>query len=261
MQLASHAVGPHIACMTQQPASPPLIPEQIPDTFFTHLPGAPTLPRAGQGTSPRHDGSNPRTSNEIKAMVLYDVIIDDILANPGTTLGATAKRLGKADSTISLVVRSDFFKARWLQRRAKYNEDLNFRLQTKMAQVVELSLDKTVETLKARSNIPLPDLTNMNNGLLDRLGYSPNRPGGAGGVNVVVQQNNSSQSESAPVSVSAEGLAKAREYLKVLEASNAASGHRPGNTSRLDESPRSGVGPVVEGEAVRVEGSGEPSST
>lgn len=237
-------------CMTQPAPTPSHVPEEIPESFFTSLPGAPTLPRA------RPDADVRRPSTEIKAMVLYDAIIDWMLINPGGNISTCAAELGKKTSTISLVVRSDFFKARWLQRRAKYNEDLNFRLQSKLAHVAELALDKTAEALKTRANVPLPDLTDLSSALFDRLGYAPGRGGGAA-VQVNVQQN---AAPAAPA-VSAEGLAKARENLRILEQMNAASGHRPGNTHRMAQSDAaSGGGPVVEGEVVRVEGAGDSSS-
>src|SRR5215471_18897141 len=41
----------------------------------------------------------------------YDGIIDDILANPGTTVKDTAARLGRSPSTISAICNSDLFKS------------------------------------------------------------------------------------------------------------------------------------------------------
>lgn len=190
----------------------------------------------------------------MRALILYDAIIDDIFTYTNTTIGSTAKRLGKSPSTISLVVRSDFFRARWLQRREQFNEDLNFRLTSKIAAVAEKSLDSTLQQLKDKTNVPLPMLNEINKTLLDRLGYAP---GGGGGPSVVVNNNNSAQAAAvANGQASPEGLAKAREYLRVLECSNAASGQSPGNAARFAESrdlDQSAAGPVVEGEAHRVQ--------
>lgn len=232
---------PHPSRMTQ-PASSASVPREIPQAFFAEI-ANPSLPRthAPSGVSPQ--GSAP-----MRALMLYDAIIDDIFANPATTLSATAARLGKAVGTISLVVRSDFFRARWGQRRDQYNEDLNFRLTAKIAQVAEKSLEVTLKKLEDRgTSIPLPDLTEANKSLLDRLGYAPS--GGGGGLSVVLNNNNSLAAASS-TQASPEGLDKARAYLRILEGRNAASGASPGPSARVAE--REAFGPVVEGEVNRV---------
>jgi hypothetical protein len=142
-------------------------------------------------------------------MLWYDSIIDDILANPGTSIKETAKRLGRHPQTISLVVGSDLFRARWAQRRAQFNDALESRLTAKLAVVAEKSLDATIQILdKKRESIPLPVLNDVVKNSLDRLGYGPSAPQAAPAVQVNVSSN----------VVSAEALARARENLKVLEA-------------------------------------------
>lgn len=230
--------------MTQPaPASPSIVPREIPESFFRGLPD-PVAPR-------RHP--NSKSQNEVspmKAMVLYDVIIDDMFLHPDTSVGDTAARLGKSRNTISLIVRSDFFRARWLQRREKFNEDLNCRIQNKMAGVLEKSLDITLEALeKKRDAIPLPILTDINNSLLDRLGYNPQRASGPS-TQVVIQ--NGANNATIATQASPEGLARARDYLKILEGQNASSGPSPGLQT---EPSRDGAAesPVVEGVYHRVE--------
>jgi hypothetical protein len=234
----------HFPHLTPMPALTP-VPKEIPDSFFVGLPDPATLPRA------HPDSKQTSPTAPMRALMLYDAIIDDIFANPTTTLGATAGRLRKSPSTISLVVRSDFFRARWLQRREQYNEDLNFRLTAKITKVVEKSLDVTLEKLETSTNIPLPMLNEMNKTLLDRLGYGPSRSESAPGtvVNVGVQAN--ANAAVANAQASPEGLSRAREFLKILEQRNADSGHRPGNsTSSGSRDSGEAGGPVVEGEVV-----------
>ena len=143
------------------------------------------------------------------SMLWYDSIIDDILANPGTSIKDTAARLGRNPSTISAIVGADLFKARWAQRRAQFNDALDERLTAKLASVAEKSLDATIEVLdKKRDTIPLPVLNEVVKNSLDRLGYAPQTVAPQAPVQVNVSSN----------VVSAEALARARENLRVLES-------------------------------------------
>lgn len=214
-----------------------LPPQEIPQSFFEALPD----PVAVRG-SKSHVALRPNPIGPMKALILYDHIIDYMLQHPDCHVTDVAKHLGKANSTISHVVRSDFFRALYLKRREQFSEQLAFRLQNKMLGVVEKSLDLTKEALDTRQNIPLSTLNEINEGILDRLGYSPR----GGSVTVAVQNNNTN--EAAPGAASPAGVAAARAALEKLEAANATSGALPGNTS----APVAPVGPVVEGEAVRL---------
>ena len=88
--------------------------------------------------------TSPRVSTALR---WYDGIIDDILANPGTTVMATAQRLGRSPHTISAITSSDLFKARWEQRRAAFSMALDLHLSQKLATVAEKALDHTIEQL------------------------------------------------------------------------------------------------------------------
>lgn len=223
--------------MTHPHSASPLVPADIPDSFFVELP-TPTLPRA-------HNGQNNLPSAHNRAMVIYDAIIDDILAHPGTSMSATAGRMGKGPNYISLIVRSDFFKARWNQRREKYNEELNFKLTAKLSIAADKAVEAITEALATRASIPLPVLNETVKTLFDRLGYAPQS--GAPSVTVAVQQNNNTAAGNAQASP--QGLERAREFLRQLEEHNASSAHRPGNGIAQDH--RAPSGPVVEGEVVR----------
>lgn len=219
-----------------------LPPQEIPESFFRGLPD-PVSPRGVDPTG------TSRPTAPMRAMILYDAIIDYMFANPTAEVGEVSKALGKGRNTISLVVRSDFFRARWLQRREKFNEDLSWRISQKVTSVLEKSLDATAAAIdKKRDTIPLPVLKDINEGLLDRLGYKPSS-GGAAPVHVNVHANSAAIANGGGGSAaSPEAVAKAREYLSLLEAGNAASGARPGNASEVQGA--SACGPVVEGEVV-----------
>ena len=147
----------------------------------------------------------PRMSTALR---WYDGIIDDILANPGTTVIATAARLGRSPGTISAITSSDLFKARWEQRRAAFSMALDLHLSSKLATVAEKALDHTIEQLdKKRDNIPLPILKDIALGSLDRLGYGPKSAAPAVQVNV-----NNGVGAASP-----EALARARDKMRDLE--------------------------------------------
>jgi hypothetical protein len=148
----------------------------------------------------------PRSKGQVTSTLpWYDSIIDDILTNPGTTITDTAKRLGRSRSTISAIVSSDLFRARWAQRREQFSAALDERLTRKLATVAEKGLDATIDILeKKRDSIPLPVLNETVKNSLDRLGYGPSPSVPA----PVVVNNNV---------VSAEALAAARENLKTIE--------------------------------------------
>jgi hypothetical protein len=169
---------------------------EIPADFFSGL----------EDTEPTRN-----VSGHVKPSVAlrwYDGIIDDILANPGTTIKDTATRLGRHPGTISAICNSDLFKARWEQRRAQFSMALDLHLSQKLAQVAEKALDHTITTLdKKQDSIPLPILKDLALGSLDRLGYSPAKePSAALNVNI----NNVG-------AASAEALARAREKMKTID--------------------------------------------
>lgn len=184
----------------------------------------------------------PNSFVSTKAMLWHDAIIDDMFANPGTTIKATAERLGRSPVTVGYVVGSDLFKARYAQRRDQFNEDLDHRLIGKLSQVAELSLDLTLEQLqKKRTAVPLPLLHDITTKSLDKLGYGP-KP--ASGPSVVVNNNNGGQQlVAAPVSALA--LEEARASLRQVESGRLAA---PAATLTIDhedpqrEESRSGGG-------------------
>lgn len=151
-----------------------------------------------------------------KAMYWYDSIIDDMFANPGTSIKDVAARLKRSPVTIGYIVTSDLFKARYAQRRNQFSEELDTRLIGKLAKVAELSLDFTLAALeKKRESVPLPLLHEISDKALARLGYGP-KPAGPAAVAVTVNNSNTSAAQ-VVVPVSAAALAAARDTLKTIE--------------------------------------------
>ena len=137
----------------------------------------------------------------------YDGIIDDILANPGTSIKDTAARLGRHPNTISAICNSDLFKSRWEQRRAQFSMALDLHLSNKLARVAEKALDHTLAALdRTQDKTPLPILKDLAMQSLDRLGYGPSRSESPSAqVNVNVQSGAASQ----------EGLERARKQIEL----------------------------------------------
>jgi len=137
----------------------------------------------------------------------YDGIIDDILANPGTSIKDTAARLGRHPNTISAICNSDLFKSRWEQRRAQFSMALDLHLSNKLARVAEKALDHTLAALdRTQDKTPLPILKDLAMQSLDRLGYGPSRSESPSAqVNVNVQSGAASQ----------EGLERARRQIEL----------------------------------------------
>lgn len=156
----------------------------------------------------------PNVSGHVRPSVAlrwYDGIIDDMLANPGTTVKDTAARLGRHPNTISAIINSDLFRSRWEQRRAQFSMALDMHLSQKLAKVAEKALDHTIEALdKKRDSVPLPILKDLALGSLDRLGYGPKKESSTA---VAVNIDNRS------VSASAEALERARGKMRELELS------------------------------------------
>jgi len=159
------------------------------------------------------------------ALRWYDGIIDDILANPGTTVADTAKRLGRHPGTISAITNSDLFRSRWEQRRAQFSMALDLHLSQKLASVAEKALDHTIEQLdKKRDAIPLPILKDLALGSLDRLGYGPKQSQPSAAVQVTVNAGAASQ----------EALERARSKMRELELRPSVAGPeaKPGEGDR-----------------------------
>lgn len=171
----------------------------IPESFFMDL----------ESTAPVKNtfGNDHKNWTPAGAMKWYDSIIDDMLANPGTSLVDTARRLGRSPSTVYTIASSDLFQARWAQRRQQFEDELNRRMVAKLTKAADMALDITIETMeKKRDAIPLPVLSDITKTTLDRLGYAPTERSAP----AVVVNNNV---------VSAEALAAAREKLKLVEGS------------------------------------------
>ncbi len=182
-------------------------PQQIPDSFFADI-LADSREAAARPQSQWQQDQQPQ-----KYMYWYDSIIDDMFSHPGESLKSTALRLGRSPNMIYLIVNSDLFKARYAQRRDRFNEDLDHRLIGKLASVAEKAIDFTLEAMdKKRESIPLPLLQEIQKSALDRLGYGPREAQPAQQVTVNASGNEVS------ISVTSGALAAAREKLRNLEA-------------------------------------------
>ena len=179
---------------------------ELPKDFFADVMEA----KAQTNVFGNKPGTKPAT-----AMAWYDGIIDDILANPGTSIKDTAARLGRSPNTISVIMNSDLFKARWEQRRAQFNMALDLHLSQKLAAVAEKALEHTIKALDTkRENVPLPILKDLALGSLDRLGYGPKAHQPVAAVQVNVNSG----------AASPEALESARAKMRELELRSSVAG-------------------------------------
>jgi len=137
----------------------------------------------------------------------HDHIIDDMLAHPFDTLAERGKRLGYSPSWLSVLVKSDMFRAAYSARKGELNDQLRDSIALKMGRVADKHLEVLLEQIETkRTNIPFADLAASTNNVLEKLGFGPPK----GDRTVVNVQQNSPMI--APVS--AEVLAEARQRLR-----------------------------------------------
>jgi len=101
----------------------------------------------------------------------YETIIDLLIANPELRLGEIARRVGRTQAWISLVINSDGFKQRYALRRGEHSEKISRHVEDRLHAAASLSLDKLVNALETKDINPA-QLTNTTDMLLSRLGYS-----------------------------------------------------------------------------------------
>jgi len=180
------------------------------------------------------DQEEPRGGARKKFRFWYDSIIDLLLGEPEINQNEIAKRLGRAASTISIVMSTDLFKARYEQRRAEQNKALNEALNTRLAKTTIRALDLMQEKLDTRQvMIPLLELSEMADKNLNRLGFGQKQSG----PSVVIQNN-----AQVVAPVSAEQLAASRQKLiesqsKVIQVESSRS------SPIVDSSPGGDAGP------------------
>lgn len=129
---------------------------------------------------------------------MWDAIIDYMIANPNASNDDLCKHVGRAPSTISMIINSDLFRAHYAMRRQQFNFRHDGAIMDKTVRIAHAGLDAVLEVLeKRRDKIPLANLQSVTESALSRLGYGAQRPPeGATIVNV----NNTQQTVVVPVS-------------------------------------------------------------
>jgi hypothetical protein len=155
----------------------------------------------------------PASAAEQPARFRYwcDAIIELLLVEPTLTQNDIAIRLERHPATVGMIMNSDLFRARYEQRRGAQNAALTEEINTRLSRVAAQALELTEEILtEERTAIPLPELVNVADKALARLGYGPKMAANPAVVMAVV----------APVT--SEQLQAARQ--KLIEAQAHASG-------------------------------------
>lgn len=150
-----------------------------------------------------------------KMMWYYSAIIDWMIANPGRPLRECAQYVGKTQTTLSIIINSDMFKAALAQRKEQFRQMHDIGLIEKTTKVANAGLDAILETLeKRRDKIPLADLNTVTDGALQRLGYGV-KPNSQPGVQVNIGGNAQAQ---VVLPVSAQDLEEARMALRQVQS-------------------------------------------
>lgn len=144
----------------------------------------------------------------------YSAIIDWMVANPGRPLRECAQYIGRTQTTLSIIINSDMFKAALAQRKAEFQNMHDIGLIQKTTRVANAGLDAILDSLeKRRDKIPLADLNTVTEGALSRLGYGT-KPAAGVTVNVGTTTN-------VVLPVSSADLEVARMALRQVQANSA----------------------------------------
>jgi hypothetical protein len=105
---------------------------------------------------------------------IADAIIDLLLVEPTLTQNDIAVRLECHTATVGTLMNSDVFRARYEQRRGARSAALTAAINTRLSRVAFQALELTEEILaQERTAIPLPQLVDVADKALARLGYGP----------------------------------------------------------------------------------------
>ena len=169
----------------------------------------------------------------------YDAILDLMLLHPEWSKKDIAADLKVTPAAIYLITNSDIFKARFAQRREEFNGRLDGSIHARLLAVADKSLAIIGDVLeKKRDSIPLPQLREIAEGALDRLGYgvSKNAPPATTQVNVQVNDSRSVVVPVTPQDLEAARLALRRsEEMKSIESPRLLSGGRLADSVSLVE--------------------------
>jgi len=132
------------------------------------------------------------------------------MANPGGKIKECAEALGKTPEWVGQLMRADFFRARFEERRAAFADQLDVAIKQRLSEVALASLDALLGRL-SKTNAPslkAGELRSSAEFALEALGYGA-KPVANGGANPVVNVS---------LTVSRDGLERARESLRAVEA-------------------------------------------
>lgn len=158
-----------------------------------------------------------QTTQRRKLMWWHDAIIDLMLAHPEMKKGEIAKKLGRAESTISIICNSDVFRHRLAARRKEFSEQLNSDIVTNTTRVANKALEMVMGRLESGDAVKIPTLQlfSMADKALERLGFGP-KPGGAVVINN--QQNTVIAPTDAVAAAQQEILRREREAVERQKA-------------------------------------------
>ena len=146
----------------------------------------------------------------------FESMIDEMLLKPSITAKELALKFDRSPKSISLILSSDMFRARFAQRRETVNKEIAARILGTVHRIAEASLDVVEKTITENpAKLSFSQVTELAKDSLQILGYgAPKVPAGVAGVNVTV---NTTGVERA-VLEEARAALRATEKTKLLEA-------------------------------------------
>lgn len=117
---------------------------------------------------------------------VHEAIMAEILARPQATLAELAAKFGYTQSWISVIVRSDAFRARIKAENAEVMSVLTGDIKDKLITLVDVGVEKLSKHMEKTEDPEF--IRDTVDKVLGRLGYGTG--GGGRGVVVAAQQNN-----------------------------------------------------------------------
>lgn len=188
-----------------------------------------------------------------RVSIRHEAIMDHLMSFPCVRLGDVAKTFGVSQAWLSCIIHSDAFQGLLKEKQGVAFHHTVLPLKEKMLAVAHQALDQLTETLPLETEPKA--LSAIAGDVLDRLGYGSKNP-----VVQFNQQNNIHVSDLRQEIEAAQALlGRGPPPLEVAHNGDRATLALPGANGKIPGNGISGLGVPVEGAAVPVTPSEEPS--
>ena len=113
----------------------------------------------------------PRKKGEpMEFKLYYEHILNVLVYSPATTQKELAKEVGVTPAWLSMVINSNVFQERWVERQEEVKNALAYGIVGKMVQAADLSMEQTLKVLE-KDGVDKQVLAATRDSMLDRIGY------------------------------------------------------------------------------------------